>query len=69
MANKNLQPFTIVGAGGRIGQALKEMGPGSDVLIKRGEKIAEGGSGPIIVWCVHLTMRWDAPHNISTFML
>lgn len=42
------QPFTIVGAG-RIGQALKEMGSGQDVLIRRGEKIPEGGSGPIII--------------------
>uniref|UniRef100_A0A061SA93 Uncharacterized protein n=1 Tax=Tetraselmis sp. GSL018 TaxID=582737 RepID=A0A061SA93_9CHLO len=40
-------PFTIVGKG-RVGQALREMGAGEDVLIGRGEPIV-GPDGPIIV--------------------
>jgi ketopantoate reductase len=41
------QPFTIVGAG-RVGQALAAMGPGTDVLVRRGEPVA-GPPGPIVV--------------------
>eukprot|EP00775_Hariotina_reticulata_P010117 gene10117-10275_t len=39
--------FTIIG-GGRIGQALADMGPGNDVVIKRGQAIA-GLPGPLLV--------------------
>ncbi|GBF98408.1 hypothetical protein Rsub_10473 [Raphidocelis subcapitata] len=42
-----VEPCIIVG-GGRVGQALAAMGPGTDVLVKRGGKI-EGPPGPIIV--------------------
>lgn len=41
------QAFTIVG-GGRVGQALAEMGDGTDVVIGRGQPI-QGPPGPIIV--------------------
>jgi hypothetical protein len=41
------QAFTIIG-GGRVGQAVSEMGTGQDVVIGRGQPI-EGPSGPIVV--------------------
>ncbi|GLC34052.1 hypothetical protein PLESTB_000832100 [Pleodorina starrii] len=41
------QVFTIVG-GGRVGQALAEMGPGGDVVVTRGQAVA-GPPGPIVV--------------------
>ncbi|GIL78784.1 hypothetical protein Vretimale_256 [Volvox reticuliferus] len=41
------QVFTIVG-GGRVGQALADMGPGSDVVVTRGQ-VVEGPPGPIVV--------------------
>eukprot|EP00882_Tetradesmus_deserticola_P032941 GHRQ01037589.1.p1 GENE.GHRQ01037589.1~~GHRQ01037589.1.p1 ORF type:complete len:120 (+),score=23.60 GHRQ01037589.1:165-524(+) len=41
------QAFTIIG-GGRVGQALADMGPGSDVIVRRGEPIS-GPPGPILV--------------------
>ncbi len=40
-------PFTIIG-GGRVGQAISEMGSGQDVVLGRGQPI-EGPSGPIVV--------------------
>lgn len=43
-----LQPFVIVG-GGRVGQALADMGAGADVLVRRGEAVT-GAEGPIVVW-------------------
>ncbi|GAB4821761.1 hypothetical protein N2152v2_008807 [Parachlorella kessleri] len=42
-----LAPFTIVG-GGRVGEALAGMGPGHDVVVKRGEAV-QGPEGPIVV--------------------
>lgn len=47
-ASASVQPCIIVG-GGRVGQALAEMGPGNDVLVRRGGKIEGLSSGPIIV--------------------
>lgn len=41
------QALTIIG-GGRVGQALADMGPGSDVIVRRGGAI-EGPPGPILV--------------------
>ena len=41
------QPFIIVG-GGRVGQALADMGSGTDVLVRRGEPVS-GPAGPIVV--------------------
>ncbi|KAI3436136.1 hypothetical protein D9Q98_002193 [Chlorella vulgaris] len=41
------QPFVIVG-GGRVGQALANMGGGQDVLVRRGEAVS-GPAGPIVV--------------------
>lgn len=41
------QPFVIVG-GGRVGQALADMGAGQDVLVRRGEAVS-GPPGPIVV--------------------
>lgn len=44
------QPFTIVGTG-RVGEALAAMGSGKDVMLRRGQTVAEGGlpSGPVVV--------------------
>ena len=42
-----VQQFTIVG-GGRVGSALMDMGDGSDVMVRRGDKV-QGPPGPIIV--------------------
>ena len=42
-----VSPITVVGKG-RVGQALKDMGEGDDVLVGRGEAI-EGPAGPIVV--------------------
>ncbi|GFR42479.1 hypothetical protein Agub_g3389 [Astrephomene gubernaculifera] len=42
-----VQAFTIVG-GGRIGQAIANMGPGNDVVVGRGEAV-RGPPGPILV--------------------
>lgn len=44
---QEVQPCIIIG-GGRVGQALAEMGPGTDVVVRRGGAIA-GPPGPIIV--------------------
>ncbi|KXZ51723.1 hypothetical protein GPECTOR_11g170 [Gonium pectorale] len=41
------QAFTIVG-GGRVGQAIADMGSGSDVVVGRGQRV-EGPPGPIVV--------------------
>ena len=41
------QPFVIVG-GGRVGQALADMGSGADVLVRRGEAVS-GPPGPIVI--------------------
>ncbi|CAI9113831.1 OLC1v1014516C3 [Oldenlandia corymbosa var. corymbosa] len=41
-------PAVIVG-GGRVGQALKDMGNGDDVLVKRGEPVPLDFPGPILV--------------------
>jgi len=41
-------PAVIVG-GGRVGDALLKMGPPEDVMVKRGESIPEGSTGPIFV--------------------
>ncbi|EFJ52681.1 hypothetical protein VOLCADRAFT_54899 [Volvox carteri f. nagariensis] len=41
------QVFTIVG-GGRVGQAIADMGPGGDVVVTRGQRV-EGPPGPIVV--------------------
>lgn len=46
-ATTQQQAFTIVG-GGRVGQALSEMGSGQDVILGRGQPI-EGPPGPIVV--------------------
>lgn len=47
MASASQQAFTIVG-GGRVGQALADMGNGNDTIVRRGEPI-QTESGPIIV--------------------
>jgi hypothetical protein len=47
LASRLLQPFVIVG-GGRVGQALANMGGGQDVLVRRGEAVS-GPAGPIVV--------------------
>ncbi|KAI8469450.1 MAG: hypothetical protein J3K34DRAFT_451932 [Monoraphidium minutum] len=47
MASQAVEACTIIG-GGRVGQALAAMGPGSDVVVRRGGKV-EGPAGPIIV--------------------
>lgn len=47
MAGATVEACTIVG-GGRVGQALAAMGPGNDVIVRRGGKI-EGPPGPIVV--------------------
>mmetsp|Transcript_2207 Transcript_2207/g.3640 ORF Transcript_2207/g.3640 Transcript_2207/m.3640 type:complete len:300 (+) Transcript_2207:3-902(+) len=44
----SLQPFVIVG-GGRVGSALKDMGPGTDVLVGRNQPVQGLDSGPILV--------------------
>jgi len=46
----NVQPAVIIG-GGRVGQALVEMGTGTDLLLKRGDKFPADlkGEMPIIV--------------------
>lgn len=41
-------PFTIVG-GGRVGLALRDMGPGFDVLVGRGQPVEGLQAGPIVV--------------------
>ncbi|GAB2225477.1 hypothetical protein Droror1_Dr00006269 [Drosera rotundifolia] len=41
-------PAIIVG-GGRVGRALKEMGSGDDVLVRRGEAVPLDFEGPILV--------------------
>jgi len=41
-------PAVIVG-GGRVGQALQEMGSGQDVLVRRGEAVPLNFEGPILV--------------------
>eukprot|EP00240_Pyramimonas_obovata_P006478 CAMPEP_0118932514 /NCGR_PEP_ID=MMETSP1169-20130426/10467_1 /TAXON_ID=36882 /ORGANISM="Pyramimonas obovata, Strain CCMP722" /LENGTH=306 /DNA_ID=CAMNT_0006875183 /DNA_START=58 /DNA_END=978 /DNA_ORIENTATION=- len=43
-----VQPAVIVG-GGRVGNALFDLGDGSDTVVRRGEKIPAGTSGPIFV--------------------
>ncbi|CAI5465679.1 unnamed protein product, partial [Closterium sp. Yama58-4] len=48
MASAEVVPAVIIGAG-RVGQALEKMGGGRDVVVRRGEKVPEGGEGPIIV--------------------
>jgi hypothetical protein len=48
MAASSSDPFVVVG-GGRVGLALKDMGAGTDVLVKRNEKVPADGKGPIIV--------------------
>lgn len=45
---KKVAPAVIVG-GGRVGQALQEMGSGDDVLVKRGEPVPVDFEGPILV--------------------
>ncbi|KAL6768422.1 CPLD24 [Auxenochlorella protothecoides x Auxenochlorella symbiontica] len=47
-ADAPAQAITIIG-GGRIGQALVDMGPGSDVLLKRGSSFPKDAPSPIIV--------------------
>ncbi|GJP50843.1 hypothetical protein CLOM_g10000 [Closterium sp. NIES-68] len=47
-ASAEVVPAVIIGAG-RVGQALEKMGWGRDVVVRRGEKVPEGGEGPIIV--------------------
>lgn len=49
-AQQQQAAFTIVGAG-RVGEALAAMGGGKDVLLRRGQTVAQGGlpSGPIII--------------------
>lgn len=47
MASPKVEACTIIG-GGRVGEALAAMGPGNDVVVRRGGKI-EGPPGPIIV--------------------
>ena len=43
------QPFVIVG-GGRVGQALADMGAGADLMVRRGEAVpADAPAGPIVV--------------------
>jgi hypothetical protein len=44
----NEQPCIIIG-GGRVGQALAAMGPGTDVVVKRGGAVEGLEAGPIIV--------------------
>ncbi|KAF6155016.1 hypothetical protein GIB67_035763 [Kingdonia uniflora] len=41
-------PAIIIG-GGRVGQALKNMGSGSDLVVKRGESVPLDFNGPILV--------------------
>ncbi|KAM6547525.1 hypothetical protein CsatB_019201 [Cannabis sativa] len=41
-------PAVIVG-GGRVGRALQDMGNGDDLLVKRGDPVPLGFSGPIFV--------------------
>lgn len=43
-----LQPAVIVG-GGRVGNALKEMGEGDDVILGRDDPFPDGMEGPIFV--------------------
>ncbi|CAG9466041.1 unnamed protein product [Pedinophyceae sp. YPF-701] len=43
------RPWTIIG-GGRVGEALAGMGPGGDVVVRRGESLpANAPEGPIVV--------------------
>jgi hypothetical protein len=49
MASSDVGPAIIVG-GGRVGSALKDMGPAGDVIVKRGDPFpSEPASGPIYV--------------------
>lgn len=48
MAAKKVVPAIIVG-GGRVGNALQDMGSGDDVMVKRGESIPLDFEGPILV--------------------
>lgn len=43
-----LVPAVIVGSG-RIGTALQNMGPGTDFIVRRGQKVPSDASGPIFV--------------------
>eukprot|EP00242_Pyramimonas_sp_CCMP2087_P015596 CAMPEP_0198200922 /NCGR_PEP_ID=MMETSP1445-20131203/3804_1 /TAXON_ID=36898 /ORGANISM="Pyramimonas sp., Strain CCMP2087" /LENGTH=262 /DNA_ID=CAMNT_0043871089 /DNA_START=156 /DNA_END=944 /DNA_ORIENTATION=+ len=43
-----VQPAVIVG-GGRVGNAMFNLGDGSDTIVRRGEKIPAGTTGPIFV--------------------
>ena len=52
-------PITVVGKG-RVGQALKDMGAGEDVLIGRGEPVA-GPDGPIVVCTRNNDLQGAAP--------
>lgn len=47
-AATQVAPAAIVG-GGRVGTALKEMGNGQDLLVKRGEFVPLDFEGPIFV--------------------
>mmetsp|Transcript_24935 Transcript_24935/g.78971 ORF Transcript_24935/g.78971 Transcript_24935/m.78971 type:complete len:440 (-) Transcript_24935:367-1686(-) len=48
MADSAVAPAVIIG-GGRVGRALEAMGSGDDVVVKRGEPIPAGSTGPIFV--------------------
>jgi hypothetical protein len=44
-----LQPATIIGANGRIGNLFKSLGGDDDVLVSRGDPIPADGEGPVFV--------------------
>jgi ketopantoate reductase len=44
-----LEPATIIGASGRIGNLFASLGGGKDLLIGRGDAVPADGSGPIFV--------------------
>ncbi|KAF5825597.1 hypothetical protein DUNSADRAFT_8187 [Dunaliella salina] len=43
-------PFVIVG-GGRVGEALANMGGNIDTIVRRGEKVPDGEAGTPIIVC------------------
>jgi ketopantoate reductase len=50
MVSSDVSPAIIVGGSGRVGNALRNMGPEGDVIVKRGDPFpSEPSSGPIFV--------------------
>lgn len=49
LAAASLQPATIVGASGRIGNLFKSLGGDADVLVGRGDPVPADGAGPVFV--------------------